>query len=171
VTRTITTARLVMQPTSRADFDDYARTMTEAAVMRFFGAQPMSRTDVWTRILAQVGHWTLFDYGYWVARSHDGRFVGNIGFGQLERGVTPDLGDTPELGYILASWAHGKGYASEAVQAAHDWLYGAKGKQRTVAIIHPDNVASIKLAQKFGYKDYARSTFKDSPTVLYERLI
>jgi RimJ/RimL family protein N-acetyltransferase len=160
----------VMQPTARTDFDDYTRTMTEAAVMRFLGGQPLPRTDVWARILAQVGHWALFDYGYWVARTHEGRFVGNIGFAQLERGVTPDLGDAPELGYILATWAHGQGFASEAVQAAHVWLNATKGKQRTVAIIHPDNHASIKLAESFGYKDYARSTFKDTPTVLYERL-
>jgi RimJ/RimL family protein N-acetyltransferase len=170
VTRILTTARLILRPTAKTDFDDYARTMTEAAVMRYFGGQPMSRTDVWTRILAQVGHWTMFDYGYWVARTHEGQFVGNIGFGQLERGVTPDLGDTPELGYMVATWAHGQGFASEALAVAHEWLYANKGKQRTVAIIHPDNKASIKLAQRFNYKEYARSTFKDAPTVLYERL-
>jgi RimJ/RimL family protein N-acetyltransferase len=170
VTRILTTARLVLRPTTITDFDDFARTMTEERVMRYFGALPMPRTDMWTRILAQVGHWAAFDYGYWMARTHEGRFVGNIGFAQLERGVTPDLGETPELGYILATWAHGQGYASEALTAAHDWLYAAKGQQRTVAIIHPDNMASVKLAQKFRYEEYARSTFKDAPIVLYQRL-
>ncbi len=170
MTRTLTTARLKLQPTAQSDFDDYARTMTEEAVMRFFGAQPMQRTDVWTRILAQIGHWAMFGYGYWVARTHEGRFVGNIGFAQLERGVTPDLGDAPELGYILATWAHGQGYAHEAVAAAHDWLFAQKARLRTVAIIHPDNAASLKLAAHFGYQEYARSTFKDAPTILLERL-
>jgi RimJ/RimL family protein N-acetyltransferase len=170
VTRILTTARLKLQPVSVDDLEERLACMAEPQVNLHFGGKPMSRHDTWMRILSQIGHWDAFGYGYWTARSHDGRYVGNIGFGQLERGVVPDFGDAPELGYILSTWAHGQGYASEAVQAAHDWLYAKMGKLRTVAMISPGNAPSIQLANRFGYQEFARSTFKDEPIILFECL-
>ncbi len=169
--RNIVTARLNLQPMCLDDFDDYARMMCEPEVILHFGTKPLPRPDVWTRTLAQIGHWHSFGYGYWSARDHSGRFAGIIGFAKLERGVVPDFGDAPEVGYMLSAWAHGQGYASEAMLATHDWLYAKIGKLRTVAMIDPDNTPSIRLANRFGYTEFARSTFKEAPIALFERLI
>jgi RimJ/RimL family protein N-acetyltransferase len=171
VTRILTTARLILSPVAVEDFEDRASCMAEPAVFFHLGGKPMPRHDVWLRLLAQIGHWDAFDYGYWTARTHEGRFVGNIGFAMLERGVVPDFGTAPELGYILSTWAHGQGLASEALGAAHEWLYAKLGKLRTVAMISPENTPSIQLAQRFDYKLFAQSQFKDEPINLYERLI
>jgi RimJ/RimL family protein N-acetyltransferase len=171
VTQTLTTVRLKLQPVSINDLDERVACMAEPQVNLHFGGKPMSRHDCWIRLLSQIGHWHVFGYGYWTARSHDGRYVGNIGFSLLERGVTPDFGDAPELGYILSSWAHGQGFASEALHGAHAWLYANVGRRRTVAMISPDNTPSIRLANRFGYTEYARSTFKEEPMALFERLL
>jgi RimJ/RimL family protein N-acetyltransferase len=41
---------------------------------------------------------------------------------------------------------------------------------RTVCMISPDNAPSIRAAQKAGYREFARTTYKGSPTILFERV-
>jgi RimJ/RimL family protein N-acetyltransferase len=69
----------------------------------------------------------------------------------------------------LASGFHGKGYGTEAVRAIVAWGDRHFGQVRTVCLIHPDNPASIRLAQKYGYREYASSTYRDKEVLLFER--
>jgi RimJ/RimL family protein N-acetyltransferase len=41
--------------------------------------------------------------------------------------------------------------------------------RRTVCLITPDNLASIRVAEKCGFKEFARTTYKDQPTILFDR--
>jgi RimJ/RimL family protein N-acetyltransferase len=36
-------------------------------------------------------------------------------------------------------------------------------------MIDPGNAASMRVAEKCGYREYARATYKGQPTILYER--
>ncbi|MFD2781149.1 GNAT family N-acetyltransferase [Novosphingobium pokkalii] len=47
---------------------------------------------------------------------------------------------------------HGKGYASEALAAALAWLDRTMKPPSSVCIIAPDNVASLKMAERSGYR-------------------
>ncbi len=38
-----------------------------------------------------------------------------------------------------------------------------------MCIIHPANTASLRLAEKFGYRKYHRTMYKDEPTIMLER--
>ena len=46
--------------------------------------------------------------------------------------------------------AWGKGYATEAAGAVRDYGLGVLGRRRLVAIIDPQNAASIRVAEKIG---------------------
>ena len=70
---------------------------------------------------------------------------------------------------MLARWSHGQGYATEAAQAALQWLENALGPQRTVCIINDDNRASLRVAEKCGYREFARTEYKGSSVVMLER--
>jgi RimJ/RimL family protein N-acetyltransferase len=63
------------------------------------------------------------------------------------------------------SWAQGRGFASESLTAAHDWI----GARRTVCLIDPANGASIRLAERHGYQAFAEARYKGTPTRLFER--
>jgi RimJ/RimL family protein N-acetyltransferase len=166
----ITTERLHLKLPTIDDFEARVAILQEPAVYKYLGGMPFNRHDVWSRILSQIGHWHVYGFGYWCLwERSSGQHVGNLGFGVLERGVVPDFGTAPELGYILGTQFQGKGYASEAAQAAHDWLYAKMGQIRTVAMISPSNDTSIRLAHRFGYSQYALSTFKNEPIALFER--
>lgn len=71
---------------------------------------------------------------------------------------------------MLARRCHGMGYATEAAQAAIAWLEGALGPQRTVCIIDDENRASLRVAEKLGYREFARTEYKGARVVMFERL-
>ncbi|MGQ4386604.1 GNAT family N-acetyltransferase [Streptomyces sp. SAS_270] len=55
-----------------------------------------------------------------------------------------------ELSYIIAPWARGEGYASEAALATSQWLFGDQKFERIEIRTAADNTASQQVAQKIG---------------------
>jgi len=55
-----------------------------------------------------------------------------------------------ELSYIIAPWARGEGYASEAALATAQWLFSDQKLQRIELRTAADNTASQQVAQKIG---------------------
>lgn len=142
----------------------------EPEVTRFIGGRPSTRDEVWSRLLRYAGHWALLGYGYWaIVEKATGRFIGELGFADFKRDIIPSLDGMPELGWALASHAHGKGYATEAVRAAIAWGEAHFGPVRTACIISPDNLPSIRVAEKCGYREWRRTTYKDNPTIMFVR--
>jgi RimJ/RimL family protein N-acetyltransferase len=162
--------RLILRAHRIEDFDDCAAMWGDPGVTRHIGGRPSSREEVWTRILRYLGHWSLLGFGYWVIEDKaTGRFVGEVGFADFKREMEPSLDGAPEIGWALAPWAHGRGLATEAVRAVVAWGATHFGARRTVCLISPENLASIRVAQKCGYREFARATYKGQPTLLFER--
>jgi RimJ/RimL family protein N-acetyltransferase len=97
------------------------------------------------------------------------RLVGEVGFAEHRRDMTPPVAGMPEVGWVLTPAAHGQGFATEAVRAVVDWGDAQFSGKRTVCLIHPENAPSLRVAEKCGYREYARTTYKDAPTILLER--
>ena len=55
-----------------------------------------------------------------------------------------------EMSYIIAPWARGEGYASEAALATAQWLFGDQKFERIELRTAADNTASQQVAQKIG---------------------
>ncbi|MFJ9043067.1 GNAT family N-acetyltransferase [Streptomyces sp. NPDC102347] len=55
-----------------------------------------------------------------------------------------------ELSYIVAHWARGEGYASEAALATAQWLFKDQKFERIELRTAADNTASQQVAQKIG---------------------
>jgi len=168
---TFTTDRLTLRPHRLDDFRDSLALWSDPVVAKYIGGRPFTEEEVWQRLLRYAGHWALLGYGFWTVRERGSdRFLGEVGILDGKRELDPPFGDAPELGWALVPSAHGKGYATEAVRAAVAWGADHFGsKVRTVCMIHPDNAASLRVAEKAGYREYARTTYKGSPTILFER--
>ncbi len=164
----IDTQRLTLRGHQLSDFDECAAMWADPRVTRHIGGVPSTTEEAWARVLRYVGHWSLLGFGYWVIREKaTGQFVGETGFADFKRKIVPPL--APEIGWALAVSAHNKGFATEAVRAAVAWgvtHFGAAG--RTVCLISPTNVASLRVAEKCGYKEYQRTTYKGEPTLVLE---
>lgn len=152
--------------------DDFAalKAMWSAeAVTHYIGGKPMRPDECWTRLLRYRGLWPLLGYGYWaVEEKASGRFIGDVGFADFHRLIGPSILGIPEMGWVLAPEAHGRGYASEAVKAALDW-FDAKRHGRSVCIIDPGNEPSLRLAARNGFREYARTSFMGDEVILLER--
>jgi RimJ/RimL family protein N-acetyltransferase len=121
-------------------------------------------------VLRNIALWPMLGYGYWAATERStGRYVGDVGFADFKREIEPSLKGAPEIGWVLASWAHGVGYATEAAQAAIAWLERTLGPQRTVCIIDAGNRASVRVAEKLGFREFARCEYKSAQIVMFER--
>jgi RimJ/RimL family protein N-acetyltransferase len=152
------------------DFADCAAMWADPAVITYVGGKPLTAEEVWARLVRYVGHWALLGFGFWaVEEKGTGRFVGDLGFMHFKRDIEPSLADAPEIGWILASHAHGKGYATEAVRAAVAWGERRFGSARTACIINPENTASIRVAEKCGYTGPLDATYKDHPIFMFFR--
>lgn len=166
----IETERLVLHAHSLDDFDDSAAMWAEPEVTRFIGGVPFPRSEVWLRLLRYAGHWSLLGYGFWAVRERaSGRFAGEVGFADMRRELKHDFDGAPEIGWALAPWAHGRGFATEAVRAVIAWGDANLQASRTVCMIEPGNRASLRVAGKCGYGKYADATYKGVPILLFQR--
>jgi RimJ/RimL family protein N-acetyltransferase len=113
----------------------------------------------------------LFGFGFWLVEElQTGRFVGQVGLARFYRGLGQRFDDVPEIGWVLAPWCHGKGYATEAARAALAWGERELAMTRAVCMIDPDHRGSLRVAEKCGFTRFAETAFRESPVVLLERL-
>jgi RimJ/RimL family protein N-acetyltransferase len=165
---TIETKRLTLRGHRLEDFPECAALWADPEVTRYIGGRPSTEEEVWARLLRYVGHWALLGFGYWVVlEKSTGRFVGEVGLANFRRAIEPSFLGAPEAGWVLAPWAHGRGFATEAIGAVMAWGGKRFGASRTVCMIDPGNLPSIRVAEKCGYREFARTTYKGDPTILF----
>lgn len=165
----INTERLILRGHRLDDFDACAALWADPRVARYIGGRPFTGEEAWARLLRYAGHWALLGFGFWaVAEKASGSFIGELGFADFKREITPSLDGMPEVGWALSPSAQGRGYATEALRAVVAWGDGHfGGSQRTVCLIHPENLASIRVATKCGYQEFQRTTYHGEPTILF----
>jgi RimJ/RimL family protein N-acetyltransferase len=164
------TDRLLLRGHRLDDFPASAAMWADSNVTRHIMGKPCSEEESWSRLLRYIGHWKLAGFGYWVVEEKaTGHFVGEVGFADYKRDIEPSIHGMPELGWVLTSAMHGKGYATEAAGAALAWGDKHFGSSKTVCLIAPENVASLRVAEKCGYREFWRTTYKSGPTILLMR--
>lgn len=169
---TINTSRTTLRAMRPSDFDRFAEIWTDDAVVRFIGGQPRSRDMSWKVFLQIAGHWQVTGFGQWAIEAHDTRgMVGQTGFFFGAKGLGQDFDSVPEAGWVLAPEVQGRGIASEAVGAAHDW-FDRVVTGPLVCMIDPDHQMSLRLAESLGYvplrtakygRDAVQLMFRKSP--------
>ncbi len=165
---TLLTERLILRPVKASDLTAMATIRADEKVGQYTGGVRSVR-DTWFTMLRSGGLWDMLGYGYWIVTTRtDNTPIGEIGFADFKRGIEPDISGDPEAGWIIAPSHWGQGLASEGVGAAHDWLDKTK-PGRSTCIISPDNTASIRIAERFGYKEIALTDTDGDPILVFER--
>lgn len=146
---TLETQRLWLRPFRKNDFDDYAALYADPEVLRYLGggAETWDRDRSWRHMACLLGHWRLAGSGMWaVERQGAGTFLGVIGFAE------PEGWPGFELAWTLARRFWGQGYATEGAQAALAHAFKDLHKDRVISLIHPENRASIRVAERLGQR-------------------
>ncbi|MDR7301380.1 GNAT family N-acetyltransferase [Haloactinomyces albus] len=78
----------------------------------------------------------------------DGRFAGQITVGNIVRGALRSAW----IGYWVTEHVAGGGTATAAVALAVDHAFGPAGLHRLEATVRPENIASIRVLEKAGFR-------------------
>ncbi len=150
------TPRLKLRPFTTRDVASYARIRAKPAVVRYL---PGGKANVaQASIIAErtVSHCiSLWEndpgYGPWamVERSN-GCLIGHMGLRKL-----PELEDKAELLYLLDQDFWGQGLATEAALASLEFGFEVLKLKRIIALVMPENTASIRVAERVGMKPAA----------------
>ncbi len=141
---TLVTARLTLRRPAPRDWDaarDFFMSDRAAGI-----GGPLTLGKSWRAFAAELGHWEILGYGMWtVTRTGEDRALGLIG------PWTPAEWPETEIGWMIWDEAsEGTGIATEAARATIDHAWRVLKWQTIVHYIGPDNVRSIRLAEKLG---------------------
>ncbi|AKC87823.1 GNAT family N-acetyltransferase [Pseudoxanthomonas suwonensis] len=143
----IETQRLVLRVPQAGDFDRYAELLADEEACRYIGGhQP--RAAAWRKFLQMPGAWAVQGFAMFsVVEKSSGLWLGHVGPWRPE--------DWPgtEVGWSLHPDAWGKGYATEAAEAAIDWAFAQLGWDEVIHCIDPANAPSWRLAMRLGSRN------------------
>lgn len=164
------TERLVLRSHRVEDFPDCSAMWREPGVVRYTTGKESTRQQTWQRLLTYRGLWSLLGFGYWAIECKSNRrYIGELGFADFHREFEPRIDGIPEIGWALATHAHGQGFATEALRKVIEWGDSHLNVQRTVCIVHSENAPSMHLARKFGYSVVLCAATADEPRMLLAR--
>jgi [ribosomal protein S5]-alanine N-acetyltransferase len=167
------TERLILRQFTWDDLDDVAAIKADPEVMKYIGAgTPLTREQVhdilsrwiedgeygWSaqtlqrvpqlyRAVERKAH-----FSSWAMMEKTSRdLIGRCGLHAWNLDGRHEV----EVGYVLARQYWGQGLATEAARTVRDYAFERLGFDRLIAVIHPENVASQRVAQKLGMRfDY-----------------
>jgi [ribosomal protein S5]-alanine N-acetyltransferase len=138
------------------DSEPLNRVFGDAEVMRFGdGVQTRAWVGAWVgRSLENYQQWGFGPYA--VVERQRRAVIGYCGLFCF-----PDVNGQPEveLGYRLARSAWGQGYGTEAARAVCNYAFNVLCLTRLIAMIDPQNVASLRIAEKIGMRYEAEVMF------------
>jgi RimJ/RimL family protein N-acetyltransferase len=146
VTPTIETTRLKLLPVRPEDATEMVGVLADPSLYRFIGGAPHPLPELealyrrWVRGAPRSGE----TWHNWVIR----RGEGGEAIGHLQATVLSDDRSADIAWMVGTAWQR-HGYATEAARALVGWLE-ANGIETITAHVHPDNVASSRVAERAG---------------------
>ena len=142
----VETERLVLRAWRESDVEPFVRFYSDPEVMRHIGdGKTSDRMGTWNAVARAIGHWVLRGYGQWVVERKDtGETIGRAGL------YNPQDWPGLEAGWTLGREHWGNGFATEAGTATLRFAFDTVGAGKVISLIRPDNLASIRVAEKLG---------------------
>jgi [ribosomal protein S5]-alanine N-acetyltransferase len=144
------TDRLILRHFHVADTEPMMSVFGDSEVMRFgSGTKSREEVEAWLKKCLE-DYFAKWGFGLWAVVEKESEQV--IGYCGLTRFPDIDGQQEIEVGYRLARAYWGRGYASEAALAVRDYAFATLNLQRLIAIVDPENAASIRVAEKIGLR-------------------
>jgi RimJ/RimL family protein N-acetyltransferase len=145
------TDRLLLRRWLPRDLDDFAAMNADPEVMEFFPA-PYTREQSAQQAEQFDAEIVEHGFGLWAIEVGDGpergRFAGFTGLSVP--GFDAPFGPSIEVGWRLARWAWGRGYATEAARASLEIGFREHGLDEIVSFTSVPNVRSQAVMERIG---------------------
>jgi RimJ/RimL family protein N-acetyltransferase len=163
------TPRLLLRDKRADDFDFVASLYADEDVMRWIGAgNTLPRDEVEARffrvlnIESEAGHerWDAFKI---LARKPDGVPLGQAGLLRCAIDGVPEI----EIGWWLAPFAWGAGYATEAALALRDFAFGELRLAHLSIVLQAENTRSVAVARRIGGLHAGKAVYRERSVTRY----
>ncbi len=157
------TRRLTLRRFTEDDLDALAVLMGDSEFMRF-SRGVLSREETagfLERIFA--GYRENAPSQFAVIVREENKLIGYCGFFRQ----TVDDVEEIEIGYRLDSKYWGRGLATEAARTVRDHAFNDLKLDHVISLIHPDNIASRRVAEKNGMIPEKETVFRGFPTIVF----
>jgi RimJ/RimL family protein N-acetyltransferase len=140
--------RLRLEPLRVQHAEELSPVLDDVRLHEFVGGRPLRLEELRGRYARQIvgrsadGRQRWFN---WVVRER----ASGLAVGQLQATVTLGPPEQAELAWTIGTGFQGRGYAQEAAAEIARWLT-QHGVDELSAHIHPDHVASIRVARSLG---------------------
>jgi ribosomal-protein-alanine N-acetyltransferase len=163
------TSRLQLCDKQADDLDFLASLSADPEVMRWIGdGTTYPRGEIEARLArvleieASPGHerWNSFKV---IRRKDDGVRVGQAGILRCEIDGAPQV----EIGWWLAPFAWGCGYATEAALALREFAFRQAGLEKLAVVLHAGNARSVAVAERIGGRAPRLARYRDALVTCY----
>lgn len=149
----LNTRRLLLRPLRPDDAPDMFAIYSDAETMKYWSSTPIRQLEEAARMVSddlqlQLGGTAAF---WAIVLPRTGRVIGKFTLFYINRD-----NDRAEIGYTLNRQFWRKGYGAEVLAAMLDVSFNHFDLHRLEADIDPDNVASLALLRKFGFREEGR---------------
>jgi len=157
------TERLLLRPFQSDDLDLFCEFFQNEGFLRF-SSGPFSRERV-AEFVDKVMAWDRDELPsqYVITLRDLGSRIGYCGFFHQMVDNKSEI----EIGYRLHPDFWGHGFATESARAVRDHGFGELKLERLISLIHPDNSASRRVAEKNGMAFERATTFKGFPAQVF----
>jgi ribosomal-protein-alanine N-acetyltransferase len=160
---TIETTRLRLRSFDDDDLDRMAELMADEGFMRFsLGVFSREQTAGFLKKVRTRDR-TGLPSQFAVVLRENGRLIGYCGFFLQVVDEEEEL----EVGYRIDPSCWGRGIATEAARAVRDHAFSKLRLPRVISLIHADNVASRRVAEKNGMTPEKETVFRGFPTIVF----
>ena len=138
------TACLALRRLRADDASDLFRTVGDPDVMRYWAPGPDAAAEATAQRIADIqAHWVTHGFGDWgVVERATGALIGFAGLHHIAG--MPEV----NVGYAFEKSRWGHGYATETCRAMIAYGFDRVALPEIVAVIAPQNRASIRVAEK-----------------------
>jgi RimJ/RimL family protein N-acetyltransferase len=138
---------IILRPLRDTDLDQFYAFHVDIDNRGDFFPRGIQPQPLFYKRFQESGFWEN-EYGMLVIASVHDEIIGHIEFFK-----TVNYLDEYELSYqVYAAEKRGKGAATEAIRLLVRYLFENKRVNRIRLVIHPDNLASHRLAEKCGFR-------------------
>ena len=142
------TERLIIRTHEVGDVEPLARLWCDPTATTYMGG-PRDFDRVCQSIRDDVALPEQPTFDLWtVIEKASGDVIGHCGLLDKEIEGQPEI----ELVYLVVPRLWGRGYATEAGAAIKDYAQTVLARDRLIALIHPDNRSSARVAEKLGFR-------------------
>lgn len=162
------TSRMLIRQFSTDDVPELALMLADPEVMRYSIRGVLTKEDTLDFVDWCASLYATYGFGPWALVEKSSASL--VGFCGLSPEVI-DEADELHVGYRLARRFWGHGFATEAVSATLSYGFGTAQLPSVVAVIQPEHVASVRVAEKAGFRSFVATQFHDRSVRVYRKTL